>query len=251
MAQNRKPFDVSAQDDIEDMDLDAIVEALKASPPDDISSDPILTPEEVISPARNQRTANARARRKKSEENDDLPFEDRVEQLFSEEEALLEDEGPAARNKRRTHKELPAIIQARMATFSTDRDDPARMGYPPTLPIEFALRTADPESIRQAYGYTEVEWLDIVQSDRFRKDVELSHEMLQLEGMTFKSKAKLQAEELLKTAWKMIHEQAGVIPPAVKADLLKFIIRVAGLDAGAEKGNSSPGNALQININLG
>jgi hypothetical protein len=72
---------------------------------------------------------------------------------------------------------------------------------------------------------------------------------MQQEGMSFKLKARLQAEEMLKKVWRMVHTNDGSVPPAVKADLIKFMIRAAGYDGSADK-NGSNQQALQININL-
>ena len=42
------------------------------------------------------------------------------------------------------------------------------------------------------------------------------------------------------------------LPAAVRADLLKFVVKVAGLDASAEqKAAANVGSGLTINLNLG
>jgi hypothetical protein len=68
------------------------------------------------------------------------------------------------------------------------------------------------------------------------------------EGMSFKIKAKLQAEELLKTSWRTIHDQHT--PPNVKADLIKATMRWAEYDTPPKDAVSVNGqrSAFQINI---
>jgi len=44
-------------------------------------------------------------------------------------------------------------------------------------------------------------------------------------GVTFRLKARTQAEELLKTSWMLIHDP--VVSPAVKADLIKSTVKWA------------------------
>lgn len=128
--------------------------------------------------------------------------------------------------------------------------DPALGAYPPTLPVEIALRTASIKDLCAEYNLTREEWDELKVRPDFRADVKAWVERLKEEGMSFKAKAQLQAEQLLITSWKMIHGGAEV-PPAVKADLIKFTIRAAGLDGSAQKdGGGSVGTALQININL-
>lgn len=67
-------------------------------------------------------------------------------------------------------------------------------------------------------------------------------------GLTFKLKARAQAEELLTTSWLLIHDPA--VSPAVKADLIKSTVKWAGLEP---KGDvvTDGGGGVKITINLG
>jgi hypothetical protein len=68
-------------------------------------------------------------------------------------------------------------------------------------------------------------------------------------GLTFKLKARAQAEELLTTSWLLIHDSA--VSPAVKADLIKSTVKWAGLepkDAGPQDNGTG---GVKITINLG
>lgn len=68
-------------------------------------------------------------------------------------------------------------------------------------------------------------------------------------GMTFRLKARAQAEELLTTSYLLIHDPA--VSPAVKADLIKSTVKWAGLepkDSGVSAGDSG---GVRITINLG
>lgn len=132
-----------------------------------------------------------------------------------------------------------------------DERDPAELVYPPTLPIEVALKTASIASICEAYGLSREDWERLRRDPMFIHDVAEAHEILKKEGMSFKMKARLQAEELLKESWRMIHDRTGLTPPAVRADLIKFTIRAAGLDGSKDQANgASNANSLNIQINL-
>lgn len=127
--------------------------------------------------------------------------------------------------------------------------DPASVGWPATLPLEIAMREQTPKSICEAYGIEREEWEVLRNEPAFRAAVVDADEALKREGSRFKLKAAIQAEELLKTSWKMIHDQNT--PPAVQADLLKFTVRAAGLDGSKDQGMA--GGAVQgmvLNINL-
>jgi hypothetical protein len=131
-----------------------------------------------------------------------------------------------------------------------DTTDPTSLVYPPTFPVEIALKTASIRVICEAYGIAEEEWKALRMHPIFLADLRTAQEMLRQEGMGFITKAKLQAEELLKESWKMIH--SPVTPPTVRADLIKFTIRAAGLDQSAKTAtNAATGNNLNIQINLG
>ena len=131
--------------------------------------------------------------------------------------------------------------------------DPALLGYPPTLPIEIAMRTAPIKDICAAYNIDREEWEQLRVHPLFVADVKVAMETLKEEGMSFTVKARLQAEELLKTSWKMI--QDSTTPPTVRADLIKFTIRAAGLDKSVEKAHTLDQQRfaphLNIQINLG
>ena len=68
-------------------------------------------------------------------------------------------------------------------------------------------------------------------------------------GMTFKLKARAQAEELLTTSWTMIHSPD--VSAAVKADLIKSTVKWGGLEPkGSEGFESGSTKGVSITINL-
>lgn len=83
----------------------------------------------------------------------------------------------------------------------------------------------------------------------FLKKVEGYRTEVREKGLTFKLKARAQAEELLTTSWLLIHDPA--VSPSVKADLIKSTVKWAGLepkDTGPQESNSG---GVKITINLG
>ena len=127
--------------------------------------------------------------------------------------------------------------------------DPAQLGFPPMLPIELAMRTAPVPEICRAYGIDKEEFVTLTQNPLFVQAYKAAQEALQKDGMSFRIKAKIQAEELLKQSWKMIHSETT--PTAVKADLIKSTVRWAGYEPKNDAAGGGLGNAFQININLG
>ncbi len=133
------------------------------------------------------------------------------------------------------------------------RHDPASLPYPPTLPVELALRQKSPMEICQAYNITQAQWNQLRFDPIFIADLRSAVENLKKDGMSFRTKAKLQSEELLKTSWYLIHSSNEEVPPQVKADLIKFTIRAAGLDGSKDQAAQAAAvsNQLQINLVLG
>jgi hypothetical protein len=130
--------------------------------------------------------------------------------------------------------------------------DPSRLGYPPTLATEIALRQQPVKDICAAYGITLEQWKVICEDPIFVKELETAVNELKKDGMSFRVKARLQSEALLERSWEMIHADHDAVPPSVQADLLKFTVRAAGLDGSKDQAaGAGLGTALQININLG
>lgn len=137
-----------------------------------------------------------------------------------------------------------------------EQKNPADLVWPPTLPIELALKTASPAELRLEYGYTEEEWGALPRNPVFMRELAGACELVRQEGMSFKLKAKLIAEENLKQVWKMVHADHALVPAAVKGKLIELTARWAGFDPrtnGEDGGGAGPVNAntLNIQINLG
>lgn len=143
---------------------------------------------------------------------------------------------------------MGGLITSSVKDYDPGRD-PAELGWPPTLPIEIALRTAPLDIIREEYGYSVDEWMRLRDNPQFLRDLTAAMSMVKEEGMSFKLKARIQAEELLKTSWRLIHAPQDEVPSSVKADLIKATARWAGYD-NKDNGAGGAGNQLNIQINL-
>lgn len=137
-------------------------------------------------------------------------------------------------------------------------NDPANLGWPPSLPLELALRQQSVRGICQAYGIAKPEYDRLKADPNFRVAVTKAAELLKEEGATFRLKARAQSEELLKTSWALIHKPLSDVPASVKADLIKFTIKAAGLDSSVEQKAKATATAtaasltsLVINLHLG
>lgn len=83
----------------------------------------------------------------------------------------------------------------------------------------------------------------------FAKRIAELRDEIRTKGVTFRMKAKAQAEELLRTSWLLIHSPD--VSAAVKADLIKSTVKWAGLEPKGEQTDLGGGGGVRIQINLG
>jgi hypothetical protein len=88
----------------------------------------------------------------------------------------------------------------------------------------------------------------------FREAVKACADQLASGGgqLSFKLKAQLMSDGLLDRAFALTHPKPGDdIPPNVQADMIKSVVKWAGLDGVKERdGSTDNRNQLQINIHL-
>lgn len=102
--------------------------------------------------------------------------------------------------------------------------------------------------VLKAHGATQADFLDYSKDPVFQNKVASYRDEIKNKGLTFRLKARAQAEELLATSWSLIHSID--VSPAVKADLIKSTVKWAGLEPRGEEQNG-PAGGVSITINLG
>ena len=142
--------------------------------------------------------------------------------------------------------------------YMTAVNDPSTLGWPSSLPLELVLAQQSVKEICTAYGLARQDYERLRQDHGFRRAVEEAKQTLQEDGATFRLKARAQSEELLKTSWGLIHAPLDQVSASVKASLIMFTVRCAGLDASVEQkvratAQATAANltALTINLHLG
>lgn len=136
--------------------------------------------------------------------------------------------------------------------------DPAAYGWPPGLPIELALNRGlgKTRDICESYGLSQADFNVLKSNPYFLQALEQAVEELKVDGASFRRKARVQAEEYLKTAWALVHADSEEVPAKVKADLIMWTQRIAGYDASLDQraqanAQAIANNQLSIVINLG
>jgi uncharacterized protein YbaA (DUF1428 family) len=107
----------------------------------------------------------------------------------------------------------------------------------------------DLTDILQRHGVSASDLLEINSDPLFLKRVAAYRDDIRDKGVTFRMKARAQAEELLTTSWVLIHSPD--VSAAVKADLIKSTVKWAGLEPKGEDSSGGPAGGVRITINLG
>ena len=96
-----------------------------------------------------------------------------------------------------------------------------RLAFDIALMLEGSGETLDELKDRHSVNTDDV--LVFNKDPVFLKQVNSYRDDIKEKGMTFKLKARAQAEELLTTSWTLIHSPE--VSPAVKADLIKSTVK--------------------------
>jgi hypothetical protein len=122
-----------------------------------------------------------------------------------------------------------------------------RLAFDVALALEGSGETLD--EIKARHNITASDLLVFNKDRVFLKKVEHYREDIRDKGLTFKLKARAQAEELLTTSWALIH--SADVSAAVKADLIKSTVKWAGLETKSDEQQPGAGGGVRININFG
>jgi len=101
-----------------------------------------------------------------------------------------------------------------------------RLAFDVALMLEGSGETL--QEVVTRHKITAQDILDFNKDPIFLKKVEHYQNEVRDKGLTFKLKARAQAEELLTTSWMLIHDPG--VSPAVKADLIKSTVKWGGLE---------------------
>jgi|TARA_R100001530_G_scaffold48613_2_gene36489 hypothetical protein len=122
-----------------------------------------------------------------------------------------------------------------------------RLAFDIALLLEKSGETLD--EVIERHAITADDMLKFNEDPIFRKKTEDYRNEIREKGVTFRLKARAQAEELLVTSWQLIHSPE--VSPAVKADLIKSTVKWGNLEPKNEGMDTDSDGRLTITINLG
>ena len=121
-----------------------------------------------------------------------------------------------------------------------------RLAFDMALLLEGSGETI-PELI-QRHRITQDDLIGFSKDPVFLKKVEHYRGEVKDKGLTFRMKARAQAEELLVTSWTLIHSPD--VSASVKADLIKSTVKWGGLEPKDASDAAAGGGGVKITINL-
>lgn len=141
------------------------------------------------------------------------------------------------------------VVPARLEVEKTRLGEIAkRNGWPARLPFDLAMQIETPEETLAHYGLTPEQGARLLQTETFTKLVKAFREIIVNEGLSFKVKARLQAEELLEHAFLLATDPD--VAPAVRMDSIKWHGRVAGFDTKDGDGGAGTGGGSGFSLKI-
>jgi hypothetical protein len=121
----------------------------------------------------------------------------------------------------------------------------AGMTFDPRLTFELALGLDDSGAIFARYGYDHEAAIKLIKQPVFQHVLKAYVDDVKENGLTYKNKAKLQAEVLLVDAFEIARDPEA--PAAVRADLIKWHAKVADYEP-KQNAPQAAGNGFALQI---
>jgi hypothetical protein len=116
-----------------------------------------------------------------------------------------------------------------MADDEFDYPEPQYLQFPPAeMMLDLAKGLEEPEAIAERYGYSVVEFNQLVEWEPFRKEYERMVNKLEVEGITFRNKAVLYATDLLDRVYKAAKRPD--VPLTQLLETAKYLSKAGDLD---------------------
>ena len=115
----------------------------------------------------------------------------------------------------------------------------------PRLPLDLSLGE-DSATLCQRYDITPTQLQSLLLTPAFQKDIDRHRQDILDNGLSFRLKAKIQAEEYLKEIDNLVHDPEA--SPAVRLDAIKSVVKWAGYEP---KESSTSGGPTRMVIQWG
>ena len=114
------------------------------------------------------------------------------------------------------------------------------------LACELALGLDEHTEIFQRHGYTPEQALSLIETKEFAQTLERVAQEVRASGLSFRTKARAMAEDLLPHAYTIATDELA--SAAVRADIIQWMARVADLEPAKKGEDRGAGSGLTLNI---
>lgn len=118
----------------------------------------------------------------------------------------------------------------------------------PNIIIELAMGMEPPLALLARYGYNPEQAGTLLSNELIQRQIESKRAELKSQGIVFKTKALMAAEDILEDVYVEAKMQETPLPQ--KLDALKFFAKAAGVDQ-VQQTSAGAGGGFNITINLG
>lgn len=118
----------------------------------------------------------------------------------------------------------------------------------PNIIVELAMGMEPPLALLARYGYNPEQAGTLLSNELIQRQIESKRAELKSQGIVFKTKALMAAEDILEDVYVEAKMQETPLPQ--KLDALKFFAKAAGVDQ-VQSASGAAGGGFNITINLG
>lgn len=118
----------------------------------------------------------------------------------------------------------------------------------PNVIVELAMGMESPLALLARYGYSPEQAGTLLSNELIQRQIESKRAELKSQGIVFKTKALMAAEDILEDVYVEAKMQETPLPQ--KLDALKFFAKAAGVDQ-VQSTSGAAGGGFNITINLG
>lgn len=119
------------------------------------------------------------------------------------------------------------------------------MSFDPRLAFELALRIDPPEEVFNRYGVDAEQAVTLLANPTFAKVLKAYADDVREHGLSFRNKARIQAEDLLVHSYEIATDAEQ--PASVRAELIKWTAKMADLEP-KPKETAATGNGFNLQI---
>lgn len=143
--------------------------------------------------------------------------------------------------------EVLAPLRREVYQQQADRGLNTPAPWDPKLVFDLAVEVDDLPTILERYALSEDEFSGLMSVPAFRRELALMVRDVREDGVSFRSKAKLQAEDYLQILDEMVYDPTT--PASVRLDAIKSAVKWGDLEP-REKKNAEGNGGAQVNISI-